>query len=198
VRPSYDALAAHYEARFRDELDGKPRDRALLAAFAVAAADPVVEIGCGPGQVGAFVRDLGRRVVGADLSREMVRLARRRLDGAVTADMRALPFPDDGFGGLLAFYSLIHLPRADVVVALREFRRVVRPGGHVLFSAHEGRGEVVLDEFAGQPVPMIASLFDLDELVGMCESAGLRVASAERREHYAGEMTTRLYVAATR
>lgn len=198
VRSSYDTIAGHYEARFHDELREKPRDRELLEEFAAAVHDPVVEIGCGPGQIGAFVRDLGRRVVGVDLSREMVRLARRRLDGAVTADMRALPFTDGRFGGLIAFYSLIHLPRADVVIALREFRRMLRPGGHALFSAHEGSGEVVLDEFAGQPVPMIATLFDLDELVGMCASAGLRVAHAERREHYEGEVTTRLYVSATR
>jgi SAM-dependent methyltransferase len=197
VRSSYDTIASHYEARFLDELDRKPRDRDLLEHFAGAASDPVVEIGCGPGQVGAFVRGFGRRVVGVDLSREMAALARRRLDGASVGDMRALPLCDGAAGGLVAFYAVIHLPREDVPVALREFARVVRTGGRVLLSAHEGEGEVVLDEFAGQPVPMIASLFELDELVAMCADAGLHVEGAERRERYEGEITTRLYLSAT-
>jgi ubiquinone/menaquinone biosynthesis C-methylase UbiE len=198
VPASYDALARDYEARFRDELDGKPGDRELLDAFGAAVDDPVVEIGCGPGQIGAYVRKRDRRVVGVDLSREMVARAGRRLDGALVADMRALPLAGRSTGGVLAFYSLIHVPRADLPVALREFRRVLRPGGRVLFSAHEGEGEVVLDEFIGRPVPMIATLFALDELVGACETVGLRVLHAAPREHYEGEITTRLYVLAAR
>lgn len=198
VRASYDAVAEAYEARFLDELDGKPRDRELLDELAAAAGDPVVEIGCGPGQVGAYVRGRGRRVVGIDLSNEMAARARTRLDGAVVADMRALPIASGAAAGIVAFYSLIHLPRADLTDALREFRRLLRAGGRVLFSAHEGEGEVVLDEFAGRPVPMIATLFGLDELVGACDAAGLRVLHAERREHYEGEVTTRLYVLAAK
>jgi SAM-dependent methyltransferase len=197
VPGSYDAIAADYEARFLDELAGKPRDRELLDQFAAAVADPIVEIGCGPGQVGAFVRARGRRVVGVDLSGEMVSLARRRLDGAVRADMRALPLASDSAGGVLAFYSVIHLPRRDLLLALREFRRLLRPGGRLLFSAHEGEGEVVLDEFIGRSVPMIVTLFSLEELVAACAGAGLRVLQAAPREHYEGEITTRLYVVAT-
>ena len=57
LRFSYDLVAAKYEERFRDELQGKARDRELLESFAGSVGDPIVEIGCGPGQVGMFVRD---------------------------------------------------------------------------------------------------------------------------------------------
>jgi SAM-dependent methyltransferase len=196
VPASYDTVAVDYEARFRDELDRKPRDRALLDEFAAEVADPVVEVGCGPGQVGAYVRDRDRWVAGVDLSREMAARAGRRLDGAVVGDMRALPLASESAGGVVAFYSLIHLPRAELGAALTEFRRVLRPGGRLLFSAHEGEGEVVLDEFVGRPVPMIVTLFTLDELSAACDAAGLRVLHTERREGYEGEVTRRLYVLA--
>ncbi len=138
LRSTYDLVAAKYEARFVDELRSKPRDRELLEEFALSARDPIAEIGCGPGHIGAYVRRRGqlqRRVIGVDLSPEMVGLAMKRLDAALVADMRSLPFASDQFGGLLAFYSLIHLRRDGIVSVLAEFRRVLRPGGRVLFSA---------------------------------------------------------------
>jgi SAM-dependent methyltransferase len=199
LRSSYDRVADEYEMRFLDELGGKPRDRELLTAFAANVADPVIEIGSGPGQVGAFVRAHGRRVVGLDLSPEMARLASRRLDGAVAADVRSLPCPDESVGGLVAFYSLIHVRRDELVDALAELRRVLRPGGRILFSAHEGAGEIEHDQFLDRPVPFVATLFTIDELVAATETAGFAVTIAERREPYQSESeTARLYVEAMR
>jgi SAM-dependent methyltransferase len=173
-----------------------------IASFSRSSPAPQmtrVDIGCGPGQVGAFVRELGRRVVGLDLSPEMVRLAKGRLDGAVVADMRFLPLVSGQIGGLVAFYSLIHLRRAELEPALREFHRVLRPGAHVLFSAHEGHDEVELDRFLEEPVPFGATLFELGELVTATQVAGLEVTLAERRAPYATESgTVRLYVDARR
>jgi len=157
----------------------------------------VAEIGCGPGQIGAFVRSWGRRVVGVDLSPQMARRAQVRLDGACVADMRSLPFASDAVGGVLAFYAVIHLRRAELGAALREFSRVLRPGGHVLFSAHEGTDDVELDEFLQEPVPFAATLFELDELVAATTAAGLEVTLAQRRAPYETEgKTVRLYVGA--
>ena len=198
LRSSYDAVARKYEARFLDELNDKPRDRELLKAFAASVSDPVVEVGSGPGQVGAFVRQRGRRVFGLDRSAQMARLAKHRLDGALVADMRWLPLASERLGGLVAFYSLIHLRRHELATALREFHRVLQPGGRVLFSAHEGQGELEHDQFLDEPVPIVATLFELDELVDASEAAGLRVTRAERRIPYASESTVRLYVEATR
>jgi SAM-dependent methyltransferase len=197
LRTSYDVVARKYESRFLDELAGKPRDRELLAAFSESVRDPVVEIGCGPGQIGAFVRARGRLVIGVDLSTDMARLARGRLDGAVVADMRSLPFASGRLGGLVAFYSLIHLQRAELGAVLREFFRVLQPGGRVLFSAHEGTGDLRIDRFLDEPVEVTVTYFELEELVRACEIAGLAVTRAERRTPYGDESTVRLYVEAT-
>ena len=197
LRSSYDFVAEKYESRFSDELENKARDRELLESFASTVGDPVADIGSGPGQIGAFVRKRDRRVIGVDLSLGMARLAHVRLDAAVVADMRLLPFAPGSLGGLLAFYSVIHLQRTELDAALREFGRVLRSGGRVLFSAHEGQGGVELDTFLEEPVPFTATFFELDDLVRASEFAGLEVTMAERRMPYPSESrTVRLYVEA--
>lgn len=178
-------------------MEAKEYDRLLLENFAQATVDPIVELGCGPGQVGAFLRSFGRRVIGIDLSRAMATLAARRLDGAITADMRLLPLTDASVGGLVAFYSVIHLRRHELRPVVTEMARVLRPQGHMVLSAHEGEGEIVLEEFMGRRVPFVATLYRLDELVEAAVASGLRVVRADRRAPYPSESPTyRLYVEA--
>jgi SAM-dependent methyltransferase len=190
VRDVYDTVAHRYEVRFAAELGGKPRDRALLNAFADRVRDPVLDVGCGPGQIGSYVRDRGRHVIGLDLSHEMTRLAALRLHGAVTADLRALPVATGSVGGVLAFYSLIHLPRVQVAATFAELYRVLRSGGHVLLSAHQGDGEVTVHEFLGEQVQLTGTFFALDELMRYARDAGFEVTHAERRPPYASEGNT--------
>lgn len=188
---SYDRVASAYEAKFVDELDGKPRDRELLAGF--RGVEPLLDLGCGPGQIGAFAG--GTEVLGLDRSPAMARLATARLGATVVGDMRSLPFAAASLGGVVAFYSLIHLRRDEVPGVMREVARVLRAGGRALVSAHEGDGEHEVDEFLGIDVPFAASLFSLDELVATFEAAALDVVLAERRPPYDNEgPTVRLYV----
>jgi SAM-dependent methyltransferase len=117
----------------------------------------------------------------------------------MVADMRALPLGSDRLGGVLAFYSLIHVRRTELALVLAEFHRVLRPGGSILLSAHEGTGELEVDTFLGEPVVVVATLFTLDELVATCRQAGLTVTRAQRRDPYPSEHESgRLYVGATR
>ncbi len=80
TRATYDRVAAEYAARIADELAGKPLDRALLACFAeqVDGMGTVVDMGCGPGHVAAYLQGLGVPMIGIDLSPEMVAVARQR------------------------------------------------------------------------------------------------------------------------
>jgi SAM-dependent methyltransferase len=189
---SYEAVAHKYEAQFADEMADKPRDRELLSSFAEAVTDPVLEVGCGPGQVGAFVRGCGRAVYGFDFSSQMTKLAAVRLDGAVVGDLHSLPVGSAQLGGLLALYSFIHVRRQGLPDVLREVHRVLRPEGRVLFSVHEGEGVLGRDRFLDEPVPFIATLYMLDELVAVCRDTGLTVSRAERRLPYSSESTVRL------
>ena len=61
--------------------------------------------------------------------------------------------------GIVAFYSLIHIPRPDMVQALRELRRVLRPGGVPLLSFHIGDETLHLDDWWGEKVCLGFFLF---------------------------------------
>ncbi len=196
---AYDRVAKRYEARFLDELADKPRDRELLDRIVEQAEGLIIEIGCGPGQIGAYLCERGRTVVGIDVSSEMAALASTRLDAAAVADMRLLPIANGTAGAIVAFYSVIHLPRSDLPTAFREFARALRPGGYALVSAHEGEGDVKVTEFLDQHVDLRASFFGLHELVAAAEEADLTVRVAERRPPYSSEgQTVRLYLLAER
>ena len=196
---AYEIVAATYEAKFVGELDDKPRDRELLDNIASRGAGAVLDVGCGPGQIGAYLAHHGRTVFGVDLSETMTRLASSRLSGAVVADMRALPFRTGSVSDIVAFYSVIHLPMAELGAAFREFTRVLQPGGQALVSAHEGKGAIEITEFLNHKVDLAATFFSLDDLVSTAVDAGLEIVIADSRPPYDKEgPTVRLYVEAVK
>src|SRR5215813_12679474 len=113
VRDSYDRLARAYAEHLLTELDGKPLDRALLDAFAemVRGRGRVLDVGCGPGHIGAYLAARGVDVTGVDLSPEMVRVARERFPAMAfeAGDMMALPVADGAVAGIVAFYAIVNV-----------------------------------------------------------------------------------------
>jgi len=79
VRKSYDTVAEKYATGFRDELAGKPLDRALLASLASrpAIGAPIASLGCGRGRIAAWLAGQGVAPVGIDLSPAMIAVGRR-------------------------------------------------------------------------------------------------------------------------
>jgi SAM-dependent methyltransferase len=189
TRASYDRAADEYVRRIYDELQHKPVDRQLLDRFAagVRNAGLACDMGCGPGHVARYLHERGVQVCGIDLSPAMVERARRLNPGIdfQQGDMLALDAKDDAFAGIVAFYSLIHIPRGDVVRALRELRRVLRPGGVLLLAVHIGDEVVHLDEWWGQLVSVDFWFFRSEELAGYLRSAGFDVEDVVERDAYA-------------
>jgi len=185
---SYDRVADEYVRRIFDELQHKPLDRQLLDRFAagVRAVGPVCDLGCGPGHVARYLHEQGVQVCGVDLSPAMVARARRLTPGVEfrQGDLMALDAPDGAWAGIVAFYSIIHIPRDDMAQALAELRRVLRPGGRLLLAFHVGDDAVHLDEWWGQPVCVDFFFFRSDEMARYLQAAGFEIEEIIEREPY--------------
>ncbi len=194
---AYDAMAVRYAEFARDSLDRLPLDRAVLAAFADSVrADgtgPVAELGCGPGQTTAHLRDLGLDVFGIDLSPVMIGLAREAYPGLrfEVGSMHALDLPDGELAGIVSWYSLIHTPPAELPPYFGEFRRVLASGGHLLLGFFESEGEPVtpFDHKVTQ-----AYRWPIDALAGLARDAGFTEAGRMLREPCEDERFRRGYL----
>jgi SAM-dependent methyltransferase len=196
LRQSYDRVAGEYATRFFGELAHKPLDRALLTAFAeqVRSLGPVADLGCGPGQIARYLHDLGLPALGIDLSPEMVAQARRLNPGLTfrQGDMLALDAADAAWGGIVAFYSVIHLLPEDRPRAFREFHRALCPGGLLLLAFHVGTECLHRDELWGHPVSIDFRFLEFAALESELEAAGFAVeARLERRPYTAVEHPSR-------
>jgi SAM-dependent methyltransferase len=186
TQQSYDKVAREYAEKFKDEMDFKPFDRQCLDRLARSVGDlgPVCDLGCGPGQIARYLQRQGVAALGVDLSPAMVAEA-RRLNPELPfhqGDMLCLPDPDDSWGGIAAFYCLIHIPRQQVVEALRELWRVLKPGGTLLVTFHIGTQIERLDEWWGKAVNLDFAFYLPDEMEAWLTEAGFELQETLLRE----------------
>lgn len=139
-------------ARIAIQRGGTGPDPRRVAFEAIAEAEPrlLLEVGPGYGELaGQIQRELGARVVAVDQSERMVELTRERGVEAVVGDVQDLPFRDGIFDCVLAAWMLYHV--ADLNRALREIRRVLRPGGRFVATTNsEGTMPELWEQFGSE------------------------------------------------
>ncbi|MDX6420501.1 MAG: hypothetical protein QOG28_5121 [Trebonia sp.] len=188
TRASYDAVAADYAGRFQGELAARPLDRTMLAGFAelvrAAGAGPVADIGCGTGRVTAHLNDLGLSVFGVDLSPQMVAVARRSYPGLQfdVGSMLTLDLPDGSLGGVMAWYSIIHIPQERLPEVFAGFCRVLAPGGLVLLAFQAGDGLLHLTQALGHAISLDFHRLQPERVARLLGQAGLVVRARMLRE----------------
>lgn len=114
---------------WRDTPDGRNPTRAALAAVVAAEPADFLEVGCGTGEFAASVSGAlpNTHVVATDRSRTMALATARHGVLTQVAEAADLPFDDASFDVVYAGWMLYHVP--DLDAALRQVRRVLRPGG---------------------------------------------------------------------
>jgi SAM-dependent methyltransferase len=196
TRASYDALAADYAEHFRDGLAGQPVERATLGLFASIVDGPVLEVGCGTGIATAHLHGLGVRVSGVDLSPGMLAVARKdlpELDFEV-ASMLALPHADASYGGVMAWYSTIHVPDDLLPAALSELARVLRPGCYLLLGFQVGDEPLHLTSALGHDLDLVFHRRNPDRMAALLADAGVPVEITTVREPQEGERTGQAFL----
>lgn len=165
-----------------------PIDRSLLSAFVeLIGATPgttVLDVGCGPGRVAAFLAAQGLAVVGIDVSPAMLVAARDAHPGIGFAEGRLdkLPAADRSLAGVVCWYSLIYTPPARLDDAFVEFARVLSRSGHLLLAFQAGSGEAVhRAEALGSKLSLTSYRHALDDVTRRLAAAGLEVRATTLR-----------------
>ncbi|MYW29148.1 class I SAM-dependent methyltransferase [Streptomyces sp. SID2119] len=191
TRDSYDAIAPAYADFSRGELAAKPLERGVLATFAELAAAgggglPVADVGCGTGRVTAHLSELGLGldVFGIDLAPGMLAVAREEHPGLRfdEGSMLALDLADRSLGGLLAWYSTIHVPDEELPRAFAEFHRVLAPGAPVQLGFQVGDEPLRMTEALGEEVSLVFHRRQPERMAALLRAAGLEVRAVVRKE----------------
>lgn len=141
ISPSYDllnhTLSLSIDARWRK-----------IAARECPRNGLVLDLCCGTGDLAmAVAQQTGSRVVGVDLSYQMLRFGRHKgVDRCVQADGLRMPFPDGTFDACSVAFGVRNL--SDTNAGLVEIRRVLKPGG-----------KIVVLEFSLPRTPIIRSMY---------------------------------------
>jgi demethylmenaquinone methyltransferase/2-methoxy-6-polyprenyl-1,4-benzoquinol methylase len=143
IRDNFDAIAERYDLTNRViscGVDLHWRRVAVRHLAGLPAGSVVLDLACGTCDMARELlrQNGGLRVVGVDLSRTMLGLARRKVAtragrgqvALVNAPAEALPFPDGAFDGAMIAFGIRNVP--DVRAGLAQMLRVLRPGGRAV------------------------------------------------------------------
>ncbi|QQG50081.1 MAG: class I SAM-dependent methyltransferase [Candidatus Berkelbacteria bacterium] len=136
---AYNAQASRYDEQTEDFWERFPVN--FIDKFSKLAGNNVIDIGCGPGRDALILKKAGRDIICIDASQTMVNICRNKGLTAVVADLLALPFENEQFDSAWAYTSFLHLPKTEILKALKEMKRVVKTTGVFALGMIEGDGE---------------------------------------------------------
>ena len=193
TRQAYNIAADRYHSLFRDELKEKKYDMMLLDFFTgrLNKGSLICDAGCGPsGHIGRYLANKGMVITGIDISDRCIELASNLNPDMrfVREDMAKMSFENDSFDAVVSFYSIIHTPKNLVQEVLREFYRVLKPGGLLLIAVKAGSGESLKTDLLGIETEILLSLFNENEIREYLTRNGFDIFFSEKREPYEFEI----------
>jgi ubiquinone/menaquinone biosynthesis C-methylase UbiE len=172
VRKGYNEIAEEYHVnRYRFNHGKELKEFAAL----LPKNAKVLDVGCGAGvPVTGFLVKSGFEVTGIDFSENMLKLGRKNVPKAVfiKKDMNRLDFAEDSFDGLVAFYSIIHVPREKHSSLFESFHRMLKPEATMLVCMGPDEWEAT-DEYLG--TTMFWSQYSPEKSLQLVKNAGFQI-----------------------
>jgi len=175
---AYSRRAAEYIELLGSMTAVHPSDLQLVSAWAGRVDGEIIDAGCGPGHWTNLLVEQGHDARGIDLVPEFIAHATElypRVDFTI-GSLDSLDADTASIAGILSWFSLIHHEPDTVQVALREFGRVLEPGGALLVGFFEGPA---VEEFAHAVTT--AYRWPVDALGAELSAAGFEVVESHVR-----------------
>lgn len=145
VMNSYNEIAELYDAETSESQMSKEYDYIINKFLKFIDNGFILDVGCGSSP---FTTN-NTKTIGVDFSIGQLNQCSNDIVPLIQADMTKLPIRTKSFDGLMALYSLIHIPRDSKLSVLKEFKRVVKDDGYILIvegsNEWEGSNENWLD-----------------------------------------------------
>ena len=144
---SYASVADHYIELFGTRQQVHRDDLAFIGRHLAGRRGAVLDLGCGPGHITDYLRELGADMTGIDMVPEFIDHARMAYPNGryELGSAESLDAADHSVAGLLAWYSLIHLAPQDLHGVLAEFRRAMAPAGMLVLGLFDGAEMTAFD-----------------------------------------------------
>ncbi|MEK7540343.1 MAG: class I SAM-dependent methyltransferase [Patescibacteria group bacterium] len=143
----------------------------------------VLDAGCGVGRdIKEFLKR-GFEATGVDYSSKNIKIAEQSFVGAKLFEGNILEMnflSSSSFDGVWACASVLHLKKKDLPLALKEFRRILKPKGRLFVSVKKGDGEKFVEDEAGK---RFFSFYKEGEMKEAIEKAGFKVTKIEAVKH---------------
>ncbi|MBS0630726.1 MAG: methyltransferase domain-containing protein [Verrucomicrobia bacterium] len=143
-QPFYDERFARFYLAFENRYRGSEAEISqrlaiylpVLTEIAAPPELPVLDLGCGRGEMLQLLRDAGLKARGVDTNEEMLKRCRSAGHEVVSADAIAYlaKLPDGSCRAITAFHLIEHLPFPKLLELLQEARRVLVPGGALILE----------------------------------------------------------------
>lgn len=196
IEKGYDSIASRY-------LEWSPPSPARMSYLQklverLPVQAQVLELGCGAGVPCTQLLAQHAHVTGIDLSAAQIALANQHVPNATLfqSDMMSLMFSPATFDAIAAFYSIIHLPRAEQPVLMKRLAEWLRPGGYLLVNLGTANdpGSIELNWLG---TAMYWSSYDTQTNREMIQQAGFTLIEAEiLHDNEDGELVAFLWILA--
>lgn len=167
----YDKNSEHYAKSIANSLS--PNEFAKFVKL-LHSRSRVLDVGCAAGRDSRRLKDSGFEVIGIDLSKELLKIARRENPEIdfISADMVKTPFEDDYFDGIWANAVLHHLDKKEMDIAILEFKRILKKNGVLFIKTKMGKGVLKTEEQMVNNEKRSFTLLEKDELNNLLTSSG--------------------------
>lgn len=149
----------------------------------------ILDLGCGPGHHSKYFSNIGFNVIGIDLSKEMIEIARKESPKSKfkVMDILDLNFEEDSFDGIWASASLLHVPKNKIKSVLIKLKKTLKNNGILYISLKEGLGSELFSDARYGGVDKFYVYYQLNEIQKILKDVGfdiLEIELKDKRTHY--------------